>query len=272
MPDRFVLLGSNIAHSRSPALLNHLFHRFQLPFHYELLECAPEEIGELLRRFPEEGIVGANVTSPHKERVISHLSGLSGSARAIGAANTIVRRNGRFIGANTDVAGVVATLRGDPLLERSFRAAVLGTGGAARAVAHALLRYDTLQSLTFHSRDRLRAEYIAAADADPRVRGTTYDRFPAADLVVNATPVGLPGNHGVLIPADALRGCALFFDLVYAVRVTAQMEEARSSGARAINGEVMFLTQAAASFRLWTGITIRRSDLPISPFISGTTR
>ena len=135
---RIVLIGSNIAHSRSPHIHNTLFRKYDLPYRYELMPLDPEQVLPALELMKRGGYRGANVTSPHKQVVMSGLDRLSDEARAVGAVNTIVFENGEAIGHNTDIVGFDRTLSAEMRFDRPFTAAVLGTGGAAQGRPQAI--------------------------------------------------------------------------------------------------------------------------------------
>jgi shikimate dehydrogenase len=264
---KVVLIGENIDHSHSPAIHNYLFERYSVPLQYELMPLEPEEITSTLRSMKRGGYRGANVTSPYKQLVIAELDEISDEAGEIGAVNTIVFEHGRAIGYNTDGFGFAWSLQGEPLIESSFTAAVLGTGGAAMAAVSELLRMSNLRSLVIYSRDKARAERSAAARRDSRVVGEALPSFSPADMVVHATPVGLPGVPGQLLSEEQLRGVKLLYEMVYFPSETALIRSARLAGARVVPGVRMLVGQAARAFELWTGIAVEPSDLPEELFI-----
>lgn len=251
---RIVLIGSNIAHSRSPHIHNTLFRKYDLPYRYELMPLDPDQVLPALEMMKREGYRGANVTSPHKQIIMPGLDRLSDEARTVGAVNTIVFEDGMAIGHNTDVVGFDRSLSAAMRLDTPFTAALLGTGGAALAAAHVLLGKEHLRSLAIYSRDAGRAAAAAGVWNDSRVQGRALAQFSPADLVVHATPVGLPGNPGSLLDAERLRGCGLLYEMIYSPAETALMRAARDAGVRAVGGREMFIAQALGAFRLWTGI------------------
>lgn len=251
---RIVLLGSNIAHSRSPGLHNALFERFGLPYRYELMPLEAEEVPAVLAMLKRGGYRGANVTSPHKEVVFDLLDGHSPEAARIGGVNTIVFEEGKARGYNTDTEGFRWSLRDEELLRPPFTAAVLGSGGAARAAADVLLGFDTLRELTIYSRSAEKAAAACRRWNDGRLCGAALDTFRPADLVVHATPVGLPGREGRILEPEDLRGVSLLYEMIYHPPVTSLMAAAAEAGVRTVGGGAMFIGQAHAAFRLWTGI------------------
>lgn len=263
---KIVLIGENIQHSRSPLILNTLFAKYGIAMRYELHPLSAGELPELLSRMKSEGYRGANITSPHKERVIHLLDRVDPEAARIGAVNTIVIDGGEAIGYNTDIDGFRESLRGDAVVNHPFTAAVIGSGGAARAAVLALLQLDNMTRLTIYSRERERA--IAAADrfADRILMGESIDNFSAADLVVHATPIGLPGRSGALLGVEQLTGGRLFYEMIYSPPETELLRVAAVAGLRTMNGESMLIRQALHAFEIWTGITPSIEDLPENLF------
>lgn len=275
MRSRVVLLGDPVAHSLSPAMHNAAFAALGLDAVYEAQRVPPDCLAEAIAALRAPGSLGANVTIPHKERVLPHVDRLTETARHVGAVNTIVRlADGRLEGDNTDVAGFLDPLDHNPAdldALRDTEAVVLGSGGAARAVAYALLRHVGLAQLTLVARSPKRAEMLAAdlAPFDERdaliVRPTAEGgaAIRAARLAVNATPVGMhPEEDATPWPhADDFAPGQIVYDLIYRPRPTRLLREAAARGAQPIDGLAMLVGQAARAFERWTGRSAPRSAL-----------
>jgi shikimate dehydrogenase len=253
-PRRAAVIGHPVAHSRSPALFARFAAAGGIALLYEAVDVVPEELAATLARWrltPE--FVGCNVTLPHKERALELADRVESAARACGAANVLTRAGDTLIADNTDVAGVEAALAQHGVALRGARVAVLGAGGAARAVAEAARRSGAAR-ITIAARDFGRAGSVAAhfgADA------STLDDVPVADLYVNATPVGMEGQpQGSLLPRNTPSDAAAF-DLVYVPEETPFLTEARGRGMRTVTGTAMFVAQAAATFERWFGFAPR---------------
>ncbi len=270
MPATVYLLGDPVAHSLSPLIHNAAFRAAGLDATYRARRIAPEELPEAVAELREPDVLGANVTIPHKQRVLPYLDALAPAAEAIGAVNTIVRQeDGRLLGDNTDAAGFLHGLEGAGDL-RAAPAVVLGSGGAARAVVYALLTDLRPESLTIAARSTEKAEALVAdlADLDPddTLRVVSLGNAAAAvrggRLVVNATPLGMhPDEHATPWPeADDFGPAHTVYDLVYAPAETRLLREAAARGARTIGGLAMLVGQAAASFARWTG-----TPMPLGP-------
>lgn len=264
------LLGDPVAHSLSPLIHNAAFRSAAIDAEYRARRVEPEELGEAVVALRAPGVLGANVTIPHKQAVIEHLDTLAPAAEAIGAVNTIVRQeDGSLLGDNTDAAGFLHGLEGAGDLHGA-PAVVLGAGGAARAVVYALLTDLRPETLTIAARSVEKAEALAAdfAALDPEGTlrvvslGDAGAAIRASRLVVNATPVGMhPDEHATPWPdADDFGPAHTVYDLIYAPAETRLLHEAAAYGARTIGGMKMLVGQAAASFARWTG-----TPMPLGP-------
>ena len=258
------LIGWPVEHSLSPAMHNAAFAELDLNWCYVPLPVARGRLEEAVRGLVALGFAGANVTAPHKEAVMAHLDEVAPGARAIGAVNTIVVREGRTIGHNTDWRGFLAALREGGFSPEGKRAVVLGAGGAARAVVYALAHAGS--EVAILNRTPQRAEALvqalsfsfpsASLAAFPLTAKALREQVAEADLLVNATPLGMwpevdrsPWPEGLAFP-----GHLAVFDLVYNPPQTRLLQQAAAAGARAIGGLGMLVHQGAAAFRLWTGL------------------
>ena len=251
----FGVIGDPIDHSLSPLIQGAALHALRLdalyaPFHVPLRDLAP-----MLRALQLAGVEGLNVTVPLKEAVMPLLDRIDSSAKAIGAVNTIVMRHRRMIGYNTDGIGFSGALRDLGWRPHPAHAVILGAGGAARAVAWELSRVAGTR-LTMANRHLPRAQRLARwlARRRPRVqiRAVSWHAVALgeAELLVNATTVGMRAADGLPLSLRALQPRTRVYDLVYH-RETALVKAARALGCVAANGESMLLYQGAASFQLW---------------------
>ena len=260
------LIGMPLAHSTSPVFQQAALDHCGVDALYELWETEPEELFAAVERTREEDCLGANVTIPHKERIIALLDSLDPLAKRIGAVNTVVNRDGRLQGYNTDILGFVHALRRDGDFDpRGCRAVVLGAGGAARAVAVALIDGGAA-SLTVTDVDQERAasllQHLAgrgqtALRSVPPAGEELAAAASACQLLVNCTPIGMrhsPAENDTPIAPELIPPGALVFDLVANPPETRLLAEARQRGARTVSGMAMLVYQGAESFRLWTGL------------------
>lgn len=247
---RAAVIGHPIGHSRSPALFARFAAASGVALAYDAIDVLPGRLAETLAAWRSDAaFVGCNVTLPHKERALALADRAEPAARACGAANVLTRVEGMLVAGNTDVDGVEAALAQAGISMRGARVAILGAGGAARAVAEAARRSGAA-AIVVAARDLARAERLAGAFG---ARACTLDAVPAADLYVNATPLGMTGQlQRSLLPPDAAPPAAAF-DLVYTPEATPFILEARARGLRTVTGGAMFAAQAAATFERWFG-------------------
>lgn len=253
------ILGWPLDHTLSPVIHNAAFRNLGLDWIYLTWPVTPERLRAAIEGIRALGGMGANVTMPHKETVIELLDEVSGDARDLGAVNTIQRLGDALVGHNTDVDGFGQFLTQDAGCDpRGKSAVVLGSGGAARAVVKSLADLGagavTVAARNLDKSTELRLlhpEGIALRSWDEA--GEAAER---ADIIVNATPLGMGGEDS--LPRAALNPEQVVVDLVYWPPSTRLIERARASGASAWGGLGMLLGQAAASFRIWTG-----QDAPI---------
>jgi shikimate dehydrogenase len=250
------VIGDPVRHSLSPTIHNAGFRAVGLDWAYLAFEVPAGEGSAAIAAMRVLGIDGLSVTMPHKAEVAAAVDRLSPAAEALGAVNTVVREGAVLVGENTDGEGFVNALRTDEGVDvQGMRCLVVGAGGAARAVIRALAEAGAAEVVVAARRPESAAQAVLLA---PGVgRAGSPDEADAADLVVNATPVGM-GDVVELeptLPVDASRLGAgqVVVDLIYHPLVTPLVAAARERGAVAVNGVGMLLHQAAIAFRLWTG-------------------
>ncbi|MGH9225092.1 MAG: shikimate dehydrogenase [Acidimicrobiales bacterium] len=252
------VIGHPVGHSLSPAMHNAAYEALGLDWAYLALDVSPADVPAALAGMRVFGVLaGLSVTIPHKEAVAAGMDRLSSLAEALGAVNTVVREPGGTLrGENTDGPGFLRALQGDEGFDPSGRRClVIGAGGAARAVVKALADAGAAE-IVVANRTRSRAEAVAAL-APGCARVGVAAEAGEADLIVNATPVGMAGGGAdselPLDPADLGSG-QLVVDLVPNPAITPLIDQARARGAVAVNGLGMLVHQAALAFRLWTGV------------------
>jgi shikimate dehydrogenase len=253
------VIGSPIRHSLSPAIFNAAFGAAGLDWAYLAFDVPDGAAGLALGGMRALGLEGLSVTMPHKAAVLDGLDGLSPDAEALGAVNCITRNGALLHGDNTDGPGFLDALRLDEGIEvEGARCAVVGAGGAGRAVIRALAHAGAASVAVLNRSPDPAARAVALAGPNARVGGA--DDLEGADLVVNATPLGM----GVVVttsgtpeplPFDVARLGAgqVVVDLVYHPAVTPLLAAARTGGLRTVNGLGMLIHQAAHAFRRWTG-------------------
>jgi shikimate dehydrogenase len=246
------VVGFPVRHSLSPAMHNAAFAELGLDWVYVACEVAPDAASAAFAGARALGFGGLSVTIPHKAAALAAVDEVTDVARAMGAVNTVVPlSDGRLRGDNTDGAGFLASLADEGFDPAGRTCAVVGAGGAARAVVHALPGAGAAEVVVVN-RTRTKADDVAAlAGAIGRV-GTAGD-LAAVDLVVNATPLGLNDSDALPFDTDLVGEGQLVVDLIPNPAMTPLMRAARDRGARVAGGLGMLVHQGALAFELWTG-------------------
>jgi shikimate dehydrogenase len=264
------VIGYPLKHSVSPDFQQAALDYCKLDMCYEAWEVKVDDLPSAINRLRQPQNLGANITVPYKEAVIGLLDHIDNFAELVGAVNTVVNRDGRLAGFNTDAAGFLKALHEDASFEpENKEVLILGAGGAARAVSFALLQ-EKVNTLIIANRSLAKAEILAGALAKQVANSKMKTEIvavalPSANLtkvvvhcqlIVNCTTVGMKHSSGErksplasrLIPKDAL-----VYDLVYNPSKTPLLKMAKAAGAKTIGGLPMLVYQGAASFKLWTG-------------------
>jgi quinate/shikimate dehydrogenase (NAD+) len=260
------LIGAPIAQSASPAMHEQAGDALDIRCHYHLIEVAgvgQAELHALLDGIRRIGFAGVNVTFPYKEAVIPLLDELSTAAREIGAVNTVVVRDGRLVGYNTDATGFERAIAG--LVKSSGHGAValIGAGGVGKAIAHALTAHG-IAELSIFDTDRAKAEQIAAQLRDRqqiRIAESVKDALQGVVGVVNGTPIGMLPDRGTPVPDALLRRDMWVADAVYTPLWTPLLTAAKAKGAAIMTGRELAIHQAADAFELFTGFKPSMSEL-----------
>jgi shikimate dehydrogenase len=252
------VIGHPIAHSKSPNVHGYWLRKYGLKGHYIPMDIAPDKLSDLLPRLADMGFVGANVTIPHKEKVMEIADLITDRATLIGAANTLIfRKDGRIHADNTDGYGFIENIRQaiPDWNPKSGPAVVFGAGGASRAVLASLLDVG-VPKIMLTNRTRIRAEKLKE-DFGNRIQVVEWVQagnvLEDADLVVNTTSLGMTGKPEMRVPLDGLRRGAIVNDLVYSPLRTRLLAAAEEQGCRVVDGLGMLLHQAVPGFERWFG-------------------
>lgn len=262
---RFAVLGHPINHSFSPVMHMASFRSIGFDGEYTRLDVPPEMLGDALRALSAEGFSGVNLTIPHKQLALPMMDALTPEAQRLGAVNTVrFEEDGKLSGHNTDgpgfLAAAKATLGLDPA---GRRVAVVGCGGAGRAVAITLAHAGAQVGLIDIDRDRAEAlaDEIRASGRDAAVIGR--ERIREADLIAQCSPSGLAIFPEPAVRAEEMRPGQALYDIVIPPGdpVTPTMKEARTLGIPCANGVRMLVEQGALSFTYWTGLEADRAAM-----------
>ncbi|MBN8942881.1 MAG: shikimate dehydrogenase [Rhizobiales bacterium] len=257
------LLGAPIASSASPALHEAAARAAGIEAYYHLIEVAGADKARLraiLDGVRAVGFAGINVTFPYKEAVVGLLDEVAPAAAAMGAVNTVVVRDGRLVGHNTDMTGFRTAFQRFASASAPKAApatvAVIGAGGVGRAIVFAL-HYPGGPKLRLFDQDRAKAEDLAArlnAGAGLVVAGSVEEALAGAGGIVNATPLGMAPDVRSPVPSELISAAHVVIDVVYSPLFTPLLTEAHRRGARIMTGRDLVIHQALDGFRLFTGL------------------
>jgi len=251
--------GHPIAHSRSPKIHGYWLRKYGIAGSYEPIDVSPEDVGSFFATLSKNGFAGGNVTIPHKEAAFAAVASRDEAAERIGAVNTLWFEDGRLRGGNTDAEGFAANLdERAPGWTKAGVAVVLGAGGAARAVIHALKERGfsdiRVTNRTLERANELADRFGEGVSAHPIA--ATRELLSDAGLLVNTTALGMAGKGGSdELPADPERlpRHAIVTDIVYVPLETPLLAAARRHGLKTVDGLGMLLHQAAPGFERWFG-------------------
>lgn len=247
----FGITGYPLGHSISPALHNWAFKTVGFPGIYMAWPQPPDKLSAFFNAVRTLGISGGNITIPHKVTSMKLVNYYGERAKSIGAMNTFYWRDNSLWGENTDIAGFIA-----PIKNKKFvHALVLGAGGASRAVV-AGLKELRIQRITITNRAPEKAQMLAEL-FDAEWLPWQERMYTDADLIINATPLGMQGVRENMTPYDSTAFAGkkgLVYDIVYNPLETVLLKDARNAGWEIQNGLAMFVEQAREAFRLWTGL------------------
>jgi shikimate dehydrogenase len=264
------VFGDPVEHSLSPAMHNAAYAALSMDRAYAAFHVTPDRLRDALRAIPALGMLGVNLTVPHKQRALRLMAHLSDEARLLGAVNCVINRRGELHGDNTDARGLEADLRDDAIALEGRTAVIIGAGGAAPAAVLACLRIDAgrivMCNRTVTRANRLArrfAQYLRARGGGQshqtiEARGLDSLVSPAtmgaAAIVINATPMGLKTGGFAPLAYSSTPADAVFYDLIYAREPTPFLAPALALQRRALDGAGMLMHQGALAFELFNGV------------------
>lgn len=262
------VIGDPVDHSLSPAIQNAAFSSTQVDAVYLPFHVKPHSLGIAVNGLRALHVRGFNVTIPHKIHVLRYLDRTDATVSAIGSANTVINENGRLCGYNTDGLGAFNALVEAGAQPHGKSVLIFGAGGASRAVAYTLAK--TASSLQLVNRtpgkakqlaNRLRKKFHTEITSIALSSNLLRDLVKQADIIVNASSMGMNGVSNPPVEAKWLHSGQWVFDLVYKPLQTRLLELAASAGTNRITGLDMLINQGACSFKLWTGLEAPRADM-----------
>ena len=256
--DVYAVIGAPIHHSLSPKMHNHQFQNLRLDAVYVPFLVQPEDLSKAVEGMCALNIKGFNVTIPHKEAIFPLLDQIELAAEVIGAVNTVICKEKKWIGINTDCSGFIASLKDENVQIKNKKILVLGAGGAARAVVYGLC-IEQANKICIANRSLPRAQMLANdfLKYGEVCTCTLQDALKEAkkyDMIVNTTPVGMYPNveTSPLLYAEFDSACVVV-DIIYTPEKTMFLKQAEQFGCQTINGLGMFVHQGAIAFQRWTG-------------------
>lgn len=249
------LLGSPVEHSFSPAMHNASFQKLNINASYMAFDVHKNSLKSAIEGLKAFNFVGANVTIPYKIDIMPYLDVIDPKAQKIGACNTVVNRDGTLYGYNTDVDGFIESFKRFQFDFKNKKIAVLGTGGASKAVVVGLL-FKEVASIDVYSRTLEKANLFVDQVGSESVHAKSYDEIADSktyDVVVNTTPIGMHPNEGKSVVQVGAIGHeeTIFYDLVYNPLETEFLRQARVSNRRTLNGLDMLVYQGIYALRYW---------------------
>ncbi len=252
------VIGYPIKHSKSPIIHNHWIAQHGLSGEYKAIEIAPENLKQGVQTLVDEGYAGFNVTIPHKQEIFKLCESVDDVAQAIGAVNTVVIKNGKLHGTNTDAFGFIENVHqsafGVDFMHRPC--VVLGAGGAARAIVYGLIEAGA-KEIIITNRTKEKADEVAAMDKNIVCVVDWEERaeiLKGAGFLVNTTSLGMSGKEPLEIDISTLPEGAVVSDIVYAPLMTPLLKDAEIRGHQIVTGIGMLLHQARPAFEKWFGV------------------
>jgi shikimate dehydrogenase len=255
------VIGDPIEHSLSPILHNAAFNSLNLGYVFLAFKVKSAEVGNAISGMRALDIHGLNVSMPHKKAVINYLYEIDQTAKFLNAVNTIYNKNGKLLGFNTDGVGALKALKENGANPAGKKVLLLGSGGAARAIAYALAQ--EADELVVLNRTVEQAKELASllnrtfskkVVADSLTPSAIQENLRGCDILVNATSVGMkPNANQSVIAPEWLKPNLAVMDIVYNPIETKLAKDAKSAGAKVVSGVEMLIYQGAASFEIWTG-------------------
>ncbi|WP_339214581.1 shikimate dehydrogenase [Ornithinibacillus sp. FSL M8-0202] len=252
------LIGYPIKHSLSPWIHKQFLEEANIQGNYSIFEVREDDLTELVQTIKEKRITGFNVTLPYKQKIIPLLDELDPSAKHIGAVNTVLNKDGRLIGYNTDGIGYLRSLEQsypDLSNNKQVNILIIGAGGAARGIYNALHQAG-YSSITIANRTIEKAKEIAQHSKSAITLDQAEENIATFDLIIQTTNVGMkPNQADSPIRIDGMKSSTIVSDIIYQPILTTLLREAKKKGAQIHQGHSMLLYQAQYAFEIWFGIT-----------------
>ena len=248
---KYIVIGNPIEHSLSPKLHNYWFKKYGVDAIYEKVQVLDTELEQVISKIKKGEINGANVTVPHKSKVIKYLDILSEDAEKTQSVNTIYKKDGKIYGANTDTVGFEQSLFENLSSVKNKNILILGAGGVTPSVIYVLKKLD-VNKISISNRTRENAEKLKENFSNIDV--VNWGETPLADFIINTTSIGLKSNDLINIDYDKIGTNKFYYDVIYKPLKTNFLLEAEKRGNKIENGKLMFVYQAQKAFEIWHNI------------------
>ena len=249
---KYLVIGNPIEHSLSPKLHNYWIKENNLDAIYEKKQINEIDIKDIINKVKNNEINGVNVTLPFKKSVISFLDELGDFAKKTHSVNTIYKNNNKTVGENTDVVGFKKAIEHSRYIVKGKKIFILGAGGVTSSIIHAL---NQMEASTIMLSNRTKEKAESLKKIYPNLELVNWGNIKNFDMIINTTSLGLKKNDKIDINYDEIGNGKFFYDLIYNPKKTNFLLEAQKRGNKIENGKMMFIYQAQASFKMWTGIS-----------------
>lgn len=259
IPKVLGIFGHPVAHSLSPLMHNYAAKRLGLPFSYVAFDVEPDALKRAVESIRALGIVGVNVTVPHKERAAELVDELLGDAAFTGSVNTITNKNGKLVGTSTDGAGFLRALKSAGINPARKKVLMIGAGGSACSIGLSLLRAGVGELVVANRSEEGGKKMIGLLSRFgeisfvPSASPKAPEHAASADIIVQTTPVGMKASDPLPLAGIKFRKGQAVYDIIYAPERTKLLKLAEKQGAIAMNGLSMLVYQGSESFKTWTG-------------------
>ena len=248
---KYIVIGNPIEHSLSPKLHSYWFKKYGVDAIYEKVQVLDTELEQVISKIKKGEINGANVTVPHKSKVIKYLDNLSKDAEKTQSVNTIYKKNGQIYGDNTDTIGFEQSLFENLSSVKNKNILILGAGGVTPSVIHVLKKLE-VKKISISNRTRENAEKLKENFSNIDV--VNWGDTPLVDFIINTTSVGLKSDDLINIDYDKIGTNKFYYDVIYKPSKTNFLLEAEKRGNKIENGTLMFIYQAQKAFEIWHNI------------------
>jgi shikimate dehydrogenase len=256
----FCIIGDPINHTLSPLIHNTAFSYLNLNYSYIAFKVSQVDLEDSIHSLKRINAAGFNVTLPHKESIIKYIDGLSEEAKTTGAVNTVNNEDGKFIGYNTDIHGIITPIEEREINLDNAQILILGAGGSCRAALVALSKKKGIQNINIVNRDQNRLKKVIELGKKMGLNCIPLDYNDInllkkmslkSNLIINTTSIGL-NNESSPLKSNFMMKNAFVFDIIYRPLYTDLLRNAKEAGSNVIFGYEMLIHQAAKSFEIWT--------------------